>query len=88
MRQVETLFLNKLKSDVTTIPVMNTLALYTYNNITSSLDQLKIIEDDIKVHRENSLKSALNLMKICMELSGIVVPFDGQILDGNDQVRR
>lgn len=87
MRQVETILLNKMKAERDeNMTSINVLINYSYQELLTSMDKLKATEDQLERHKNETLKPLLNLMEITMQLSGIKVPFDGRILDGNEQV--
>ncbi|CAD5207256.1 unnamed protein product [Bursaphelenchus okinawaensis] len=86
MRHVETMLLNKLKVDRDeSMASINVLVNYTYRELLTGLDQLKNTEKEVEAHRTFTLKPLLNLMKLVLGMSDINLPFDGWILDGNDQ---
>jgi hypothetical protein len=86
MRHVETVLLNKLKAErEETMTPINILINYTYRELLTSMDRLKVTEEQLERHGTETLKPLLNLMQLVMQLSGITVPFDGKILDGSEQ---
>uniref|UniRef100_A0A915ED19 Protein PTHB1 n=1 Tax=Ditylenchus dipsaci TaxID=166011 RepID=A0A915ED19_9BILA len=86
MRQVESLLLNKLKSDREPFTsYTNALINYTYQELMTGLDGLMGLESQLEEKGTRCLRALLNLMKAVMELSGVHLPFDGRIMDGTDQ---
>ncbi|CAD5211463.1 unnamed protein product [Bursaphelenchus xylophilus] len=86
MRHVETMLLNKLKAERDESMVsINVLVNYTYRELLTGMDRLKSAEKECENHRIQVLKPLLNLMKLVLEMSDIKLPFDGRILEGNDQ---
>lgn len=88
MRHVETMLLNKLKAerDESMTPI-NVLVNYTYREMLTAMDLLRVKEAEVEKDAEQGFRSLLNLMNLCLALSGIQLPFDGRLLEGSGQVR-
>lgn len=91
MRQSETVFLSKMKvsesenENYDHTHVVN----YTYRELTEILDQLNVLQQNqlsTASNNRRSLRSLLNLLKCILQLNEMILPFDGRILDGTDQI--
>ncbi|KAL7077385.1 hypothetical protein ACQ4LE_002882 [Meloidogyne hapla] len=93
IRQVETVFLSRLKSSQNENLMENyermpieALFEYTHKELIKILDQLNsLMQGQLSTKKRKSLGSLLNLMNSTLKLYGIQLPFDGRILEGNDQ---
>nr|CAD2189261.1 unnamed protein product [Meloidogyne enterolobii] len=92
MRQVETVFLSRLKAsqnenimeNYERMPV-ESLVEYSHKELMKTLDQLNSIsQSQLNTKKRKSLGSLLNLMNSTLKLNGIQLPFDGRILEGSD----
>nr|CAD2143253.1 unnamed protein product [Meloidogyne enterolobii] len=92
MRQVETVFLSRLKASQNENIMENhermpveSLVEYSHKELMKTLDQLNSIsQSQLNTKKRKSLGSLLNLMNSTLKLNGIQLPFDGRILEGSD----
>uniref|UniRef100_A0A915N159 Uncharacterized protein n=1 Tax=Meloidogyne javanica TaxID=6303 RepID=A0A915N159_MELJA len=92
IRQVETVFLSRLKASQNENIMENhermpveSLVEYSHKELMKTLDQLNSIsQSQLNTKKRKSLGSLLNLMNSTLKLNGIQLPFDGRILEGSD----
>ncbi|KAH7727683.1 hypothetical protein AAVH_04727 [Aphelenchoides avenae] len=86
MRHVETVLLRKMKSERgESTSHVNALVNYTYRELLVALDRLSAIDAQMSPRGLQGLRSLLNLMRSILALSDVQLPFDGRILDANEQ---
>lgn len=88
LRHTETILLSKLKSDHEPFTTsVNTLINNTYQELMNSFDKLLQLDIQLNENKRVSLKSLLNLMECILNtIFSIDLPFNGEILNGTDQV--